>query len=105
MARKSVHAELSVLPIGTGSTSLGEYIAKSINALKNVDGIRYQVTPMGTLLESDSIDRIFTAAKAVTNTLFKLGVKRVETILKIDERRDKKTSLEDKLRSIKRYCK
>lgn len=105
MTRRSVHAELSVLPIGTGSASLSEYIGKSINALKDVDGIRYQVTPMGTLLESDSIDRIFAASKAVTNTLFKLGVMRVETILKIDERRDKKTSLEDKLRSIKRYSK
>lgn len=100
-----VHAELGVLPIGTGSTSLGEYIAKGISVLEHMDGIKYQVTPMGTLLESENIDRILDASKAVMNELFKMGVKRVEVILKIDERRDKSDSLEDKLKSIKRYAK
>lgn len=98
----SVHAELSVVPIGTGSTSLSEYIAKSIRSLKDVD-IKYEVTPMGTLLEADSIDKVFAASKVVMEALFSSGVQRVETILKIDERRDKKTTLDDKLRSIKKY--
>lgn len=98
-----VHAELSVVPIGTGSTSLSEYIAKGINALKGVEGIKYEVTPMGTLLESDNVERIFAASKAVTDTLFKLGVNRVETILKIDERRDKKVTLADKVEAVKKY--
>ena len=99
----NVHAELGVLPIGTGSTSLGKYIAKSVSVLKNMHGIKYQVTPMGTLLESDSIDKIFDASKAVMNELFKMGVQRVEVILKIDERHDKVASLRDKLESIKKY--
>jgi uncharacterized protein (TIGR00106 family) len=103
MAESIVHAELSVLPIGTGSTSLSEYIAKGINALKEMDGIKYQVTPMGTLLESESTDKIFEATKVVMNALFSLGVRRVEALLKIDERRDKQAHLEDKLQSLKKY--
>jgi uncharacterized protein YqgV (UPF0045/DUF77 family) len=56
---------------------------------------------MGTMLESDDIDKIFLASKTLSNTLFEMGVLRAETILKIDERRDKKRTMEDKLASIK----
>ena len=97
-----IHAEIGVLPIGTSSTSLSKYIAGGIESLKKIDGIRYKVTPMGTILESHDIDKIFEASKAVMNAIFQMGVTRVELILKIDERRDKDNSLEDKLRSIER---
>ncbi len=99
----SIHAELGVVAIGTGSPSLSKYIAKGITALKGVKGIKYNVTPMGTQLESDSLDKIFDAVKVVTHELFEMGVQRVETILKIDERHDKVSSLQDKLDSIKKY--
>ena len=98
-----VHAELGVLPIGTSSTSLSKYIAKGVDALKGVKGIKYEVTPMGTLIESDDIDRVFEASKVVMDALFKMGVQRVEAILKIDERHDKKDSLKDKLDSIRKH--
>ncbi|MGB9003416.1 MAG: MTH1187 family thiamine-binding protein [Nitrosotalea sp.] len=98
-----IHAEIGVLPIGTSSPSLGKYIANGLKSLKKVDGIRYQVTPMGTMIESDDIDKIFEASKVVTSAIFEMGVTRVETILKIDERRDKNNSLEDKLKSIERF--
>jgi len=55
---------------------------------------------MGTMIESNSVDKIFEASKTVMNTIFAMGVTRVELILKIDERYDKDNSLEDKLRSI-----
>ncbi|MDE1726799.1 MAG: MTH1187 family thiamine-binding protein [Thaumarchaeota archaeon] len=98
-----IHAELGVLPIGTSSPSLGKYIANGVKSLEKIDGIRYQVTPMGTMIESDDINKIFEASKAVANSIFAMGVTRVETILKIDERRDKDRSLEDKLKSIKKF--
>lgn len=101
MSESSVHAELSVVPIGTGSTSLSEYIANGVKALGQVKGVKYEITPMGTLLEADQIDTIFEACKVVTETMFSMGVRRIETILKIDERRDKKATLSDKLRSVK----
>lgn len=100
-----VHAEIGVLPIGTSSTSLSRYIAKGVESLKKIDGIRYQVTPMGTMIESNSVDKIFEASKTVMNAIFAMGVTRVEIILKIDERHDKDNSLEDKLRSIEKVSK
>jgi len=98
-----VHAEIGILPIGTSSASLGKYIAEAVNRLKKVDGIRHQVTPMGTVIESDTVDKIFEASKAVMNAVFEMGVTRVELLLKIDERHDKDHSLEDKLRSIEKF--
>ena len=98
-----IHAEIGVLPIGTSSPSLSKYIANGLKNLKKIDGIRYQVTPMGTMIESEDIDKIFEASKVIANAMFEMGVARIETIIKIDERRDKNRSLEDKLKSIEKF--
>ena len=100
-----IHAEIGVLPIGTSSTSLSKYIASGVESLKKIEGIGFKVTPMGTMLESDDIDKIFEASKTVMNSIFGMGVKRVELILKIDERHDKDNSLDDKIRSINEISK
>jgi uncharacterized protein YqgV (UPF0045/DUF77 family) len=58
---------------------------------------------MGTVLESDSVDRIYEASKSMMDVVHNLGVNRVEVILKIDSRKDKEKSMEDKLESIKKF--
>jgi uncharacterized protein (TIGR00106 family) len=99
-----IHAEIGILPIGTPTPSLGKYIAQGLKSLKTIEGIRYKTTPMGTMIESDNIDKIFEASKVMANTIFDMGISRVETILKIDERRDKDHTLEDKLASIDKFA-
>lgn len=84
-----VHAEIGLLPIDTSSTSLSKYIATTISALDKIDWIRYEVIPMGTIIEPDNLDKILVASKAAMNAVFEAGVTRIETILKIDEHRDK----------------
>lgn len=91
--------------MGTETTSASLYIARAIEAIKKFKKIRYQVTPMGTILESDDIDEIFEASKLVIETIHMMGVKRVETILKIDSRVDKKSTLEGKMDSVNKYLK
>lgn len=97
-----IHAEISIYPVGTGTTSASFYIAKAVDAIKDT-GIKYQITPMGTILESENIDGIYSAAKEMMTAVHNLGVMRVEVIIKIDSRKDKQTTLEDKLESIKKY--
>jgi uncharacterized protein (TIGR00106 family) len=99
-----VTAEISLYPVGTDSPSLSFYIAKSIESIQNL-GIKYQITPMGTILESDDLQKVFDATKVMTETIHRLGVKRVEIILKIDSRTDKKQSSEDKIKSLDRHLK
>lgn len=98
-----IHAEISVYPIGTNETSVSFYIAKGIEAIQNIKEIRYEINPMGTVLESDSIDKIYEASKTIMEVVHNLGVNRVEVILKIDSRKDKQVKMEDKVESIKKH--
>ena len=100
-----IHAEVSAYPMGTNSTSASFYIAKGIEAIQKMDKIRYEITPMGTLLEADSLEKIFDATEKITEAIHNLNVGRVEVILKIDSRKDKDTKLEDKIKSVNKYLK
>jgi len=98
-----IHAEISVYPIGTGTTSVSFYIAKGIEAIQNIKDIRYSINSMGTVLESENIEKIYEASKTIMDVVHNLGVNRVEIILKIDSRKDKQVRMEDKTESIKKY--
>jgi len=97
-----VHAEISVYPLGTDSTSISIYIARAIEAISDLD-VRYQLTPMGTVLESDKIEKIFEASKAIIDTVHRMGAKRVEAVLKIDSRSDKNQTMESKVNAVNKY--
>ena len=100
-----IHAEISIYPIGTSTTSASFYIAKAIEVLKDTKEVKYEVNPMGTILESNNIDQIYDAAKSMMEVVHNLGVGRVEVILKIDSRKDKVKTMEEKLDSINKYLK
>jgi len=100
-----IHGEISVYPMGTSTTSASFYIAKGIESIQNMEGIRYEINAMGTVLESDNIDKIYDAAKSIMEVVHNLGVNRVEVILKIDSRRDKDKKMEEKIESVNKYLK
>ena len=56
---------------------------------------------MGTILESDDMDVINKASKNMIEIVHHLGINRVEVIIKIDSRTDKKVTMKEKLKSIK----
>ena len=97
-----IHAEISMYPIATKTTSVSFYIAKAIESIKDVGNLRYSINSMGTVLESDDIDTINKAVKNMTETVHNLGVNRVEVIIKIDSRRDKQVKMEEKIETIKK---
>ena len=94
-----ITAELIIIPIGTSKTSLSEYIAAAVAALDS-DGIKYELTGMGTLLESDDLGKIFSAITAAHEAVFENGAERVATSIKIDERRDEERTIKDKISSV-----
>ena len=98
-----IHAEISVYPLGTDSTSISIYIARAIEAINGFRDVRYQLTPMGTVLESNKIEKIFEASKIIIDTVHRMGVKRVEVILKIDSRSDKNQTIESKVNAVNKY--
>ncbi len=99
-----ITAELTIIPIGTSKTSLSEYIAAAVAALDS-DGIKYELTGMGTLLESDDLGKIFSAITAAHEAVFEKGAERVATSVKIDERRDEERTIKDKISSVNQKLK
>ncbi|MEO9364535.1 MULTISPECIES: MTH1187 family thiamine-binding protein [Candidatus Nitrosocaldus] len=103
MAKSCLHAEISIIPIGS-STSLSMYIASAIKAIRDSKGIRYhEVTGMGTLVEAEDMDALFRAVKAARDAIVEHGVKRVEILVRIDERFDKEKSLREKVEAVQMY--
>jgi len=96
-----VIAEFSIIPIGTEKTSLSLYISDAIKALEKVENLKFEVTPMGTILEAESLMTIFQAVEAAHQNIFVKGTKRVVSTLRIDDRRDKCRTMRDKLEALK----
>jgi uncharacterized protein (TIGR00106 family) len=90
--------EISVVPIGTGGTSLSAYVADCLRILKK-EKVRYELSPMGTNIEG-SLKDLFKVALKMHQTPFKKGALRVITNLKIDDRRDKRGTLEGKKKAV-----
>jgi uncharacterized protein (TIGR00106 family) len=97
-----IHAEISIYPMATRTTSASFYIAKAIESIQSIENLRYQIGPMGTILESDSMDVINSASNQMMETVHNLGISRVEIVIKIDSRRDKHVKMEEKVESIKK---
>ncbi len=99
-----ITAELTIIPIGTSGTSLSNYIAAAVAALDN-NGIKYELTGMGTLLESNDLEKIFKAIRSAHEAVFSEGAQRVATSIKIDERRDFDRTINDKVVSVNQKLK
>ena len=93
-------AEFSIHPIGTG-TSVSRYVKRAIQALSKIDGFEHHVTPMATILEARDVHTILKAVEVSHLALRSMGVKRISSILRIDERLDKPRTMKDKLESAK----
>ncbi len=93
--------ELSVVPIGTATTSLSQYVAKAVQVLQKEKDIKYELTAMGTIIEGD-VEHLLTLVRRMHQSAFDAGAKRVLTTIKIDERRDKPSTISSKVDSVKR---
>ena len=93
-------ADLTVLALGRSEVSAGEYGAEIQRRLAAQDRVRYRMHAMGTSLEGSTAD-ILAAVADLHAVPFELGVARVYTVLKLDERRDRPDqTLDDKVRSV-----
>ena len=96
--------EFSINPLGTKDTSVSQYIARAIKVIQKEKGIKYTLTPMGTVLEGN-LPQLLDLIQRAQEVVFAAGVNRIVTFIKIDDRRDKPTTMEGKLVSLKREMK
>ena len=94
-------AEISVVPLGTKTTSISQYVARAVKVLEQEKDIKYEMTAMGTIIEGD-LDKILAAVKKMHERTFGEGVVRVVTTIKIDDRRDKAQGMKEKVDSLKK---
>lgn len=95
-----VIAQVTVVPLGTGSTSLSAYVADVEKVLKKYKNIKTQLTPMATVMEGP-LEDIFNAVRDMHETPFQNGAQRVSTRLSIDDRRDKNATMQGKIDAVK----
>jgi uncharacterized protein (TIGR00106 family) len=95
-------ADLTILGLGRSDPSASRYIAAVQRRLAQQDRVRYVMHAMGTSLEGSTAD-ILALVGVLHAVPFELGLPRVYTVLKLDERRDKpEQTLEDKVASVER---
>ena len=91
-------AQLSVFPIGEG-TSLGRFVRKGVKVIED-SGCPYEIGATSTSIEVPDLDAIFELVKKVHAAQVAEGAQRVVIELKVDDRRDKKATIESKKASV-----
>ncbi|GAF83361.1 unnamed protein product [marine sediment metagenome] len=94
--------EISIVPIGTKTASISKYVADALKIIEKEKHIKYQLTSMGTIVESSSLDKLLRLAKKMHQIVLKKEGKRIVTTIKIDDRLDKKLTMEGKVESVTR---
>lgn len=93
-------AQVTIVPLGTGSTSVGEYVAAVYRVLEQSgDRVKYELTPMSTIIEGD-LDELLAVVKRMHEVPFENGAMRVSTTLTIDDRRDRTGTMAQKMHSV-----
>ena len=92
-------ADLTVIGLGRSDPSASEYVAEIQRRLGAQDKVGYRMNAMGTELEGATEDILAIVAE-LHRVPFELGLPRVYSVLKLDERRDKEQTLADKVRSV-----
>lgn len=92
-------AKVSIIPVGTGSPSLSEHVARAVKVLRQEKGLKYELTSMGTIIEGD-LDSILSVIKKMHRATLAEGVMRVVTTIEIDDRQDKPSTMSSKVESV-----
>lgn len=93
--------DVSIIPVGTGNPSVSEYVAEVQKVLeKNANRVKYQLTPMNTVIEGD-LPVLLEVIQQMHEVPYTKGAKRVATTIRIDDRRDKESTMEKKLNSVR----
>jgi uncharacterized protein (TIGR00106 family) len=97
-----VIAEISLVSLAKGKTSMSDEITIAFMAIKRTKGLKVTLTGMGTLVESPNLKTILKAVEAAHEAVKKVGVSRIISTIRIDQRLDKMHTLEDRVQIVTR---
>jgi uncharacterized protein (TIGR00106 family) len=90
--------EVTIAPLGTATPSISSYVAACHKVLEEA-GLKHQLTPMATIIEGD-LDRILAVIRRMHEVPFGVGAQRVSTLIRIDDRRDKVSTMAGKVKAV-----
>lgn len=91
--------EVTIAPLGTATASISHYVAACHKVLEEAKDLKYQLTPMATIIEGD-LDTILAVIRRMHEVPFGQGAPRVSTIIRIDDRRDKELTMAGKIKAV-----
>ncbi|MBC8080401.1 MAG: MTH1187 family thiamine-binding protein [Gorillibacterium sp.] len=92
--------EVTIVPLGTATPSVSHYVADVHRVLEQApEAIKFQLTSMSTIIEGN-LDDLFAVVRRMHEVPFEKGALRVSTSIRIDERRDKASTMDSKLKSV-----
>ena len=80
--------------------SVSPYVSQVIKLIRD-SGTTYQLTPMGTIIETDDLLHALGLVQAAYNVLEQAGCDRVYSSLKLDIRKGKENRLQGKIDSVR----
>ena len=92
-------AELTVISLGRAEVGASAYVAEIQRRLQAQTKVGFEMHAMGTNLDG-AVEDILALVGELHAVPFELGIPRVYTVLKLDERRDKPASLASKVASV-----
>ena len=95
----SVLLEFSMFPTDKGE-SVSAWVSPLIAMIRD-SGVRYQLTPMGTVIETETLREALEVVERAYRVLEEAGCKRVYSSLKMDIRRGRENRLQGKLESVR----
>ena len=104
-----VVAEISVIPLGKkyytdtmiDSTSISKEVAIAFESIQKIPKVKVTLNAMGTEIEANNIKDILKSIDVAHQALKDIGIKRIISTIRIDERLDKTETLEDRINSVK----
>ena len=91
--------EFTVIPLGTKNPSVSKEVTKAVKEVE-ASGLKYQLTPSCTIIEGDDLSKVIEVILKAHEAVFESGAKRVVTCINIDDRRDKKRTMEEKVEEV-----
>lgn len=98
---RTLHAEISIVPIGTNRTSISKEVAAAFDAIRKTKNIKTTIlTAMGTQIDANNMKSILNAIEAAHQAVRSTGAKRIISTIRIAERLDASRTLEREVESV-----
>ncbi|PMC37933.1 hypothetical protein CJ195_10060 [Bacillus sp. UMB0899] len=92
--------EISIIPIGTDSTSFSSEVSNVVKKIED-KGLTYKLTPTSTVIEGE-IDQLWDIAKDMHEEALSAGPDRIVTNVSIDHRTDKQMDMKHQVNTVKK---